>query len=98
MSQIIAKGNILPISDRHPEPRYDSKLLSQLKGRNWGYFGFGSLAQLKFWVYKYEWRETLHSFGYHVSVIQSKDAIIGDTQVVFWNGKRTGLKLDLTRI
>ncbi len=68
---------------RHPPPFDDDKirqtwtdLLDRLN------FGFASMDQLRFWVYKREWREDLHKKGMSIKRITA-NGVHGDTQAVF---------------
>lgn len=46
-------------------------------------YGFVSLEQLKFWLYKTSWRKRFKEHGFHVSVYECEIALAGDTQAVF---------------
>lgn len=78
-------------SPRHPSPRDDSKLMEQIMLRfgnadiHGRLFAFGSLEQLKMWVYMDLWRSGLHDMGFNICVIEIPDncCAIGDTQAVF---------------
>ena len=47
-------------------------------------FGFGSLEQLKAWLYNNEWREYLHEHGYVVKVWDLSDPLmhVGSAQAI----------------
>lgn len=74
---------------RHPTPHNDSGLVSE------GYesfrafhseamrFGYGSLEQLRSWVYQDDWRRALKAQGFSISIYEADEAIVGDTQAVF---------------
>lgn len=78
-------------SPRHPSPRDDSKLMEMMLVRfsntdiHGRLFAFGSLEQLKMWVYQDHWRQGLHDLGFYVLVITIPDncCAVGDTQAVF---------------
>lgn len=80
---------------RHPLPCQDSLLLKGL-GKKWPdffghdamnfqgnhHFAFKSLEQLKFWLYRQEWREWLEQRGFEI-VVYEAEGVYGDTQAVF---------------
>lgn len=73
---------------RHPTPDQDAALsdfwcsMDWLKQGNY-YFGFKSIAQLKSWIYRQEWRDQLHLDNVVISIIECDEAHLGDTQAVF---------------
>jgi hypothetical protein len=68
---------------RHPVPLDDDKISPVwLKLQDKLNFGFASLDQLRFWVYKRVWREDLHKYGLSIKKIKAK-GVLGDTQAVF---------------
>lgn len=81
----------------HPLPENDAKLSSfwrdQLLKGYWHYtkyrFAFASLEQLKFWIYREDWRKELDENGFRVSVYETDSAKIGDTQAVFLKSEAT---------
>lgn len=70
---------------RHPMPHNDQGLFAFYDD---GFmpekhqFAFGSIQQLKFWIYRREWREELEADGFTIKMICA-DAIVGDTQAIF---------------
>lgn len=74
---------------RHPTPDKDALLapLWQIELETANYlrfsFAFASLEQLKFWIYREDWRKKLDENGFGVSVYETDSALIGDTQAVF---------------
>lgn len=74
---------------RHPSPDEDVLLapLWQIEMETGNYknfsFTFASLEQLKFWIYREDWRKELDENGFRVSVYETDSAKIGDTQAVF---------------
>lgn len=75
---------------RHPMPYDDGKLMHGLRETtgsdhiSGGFlFGFVSLEQLLFWIYKAEWRAALAADGFVVSEISAETVIRGDTQAIF---------------
>lgn len=53
------------------------------------FFGFGSIEQLRRWLYKDEWLIKLEEYGLVIAVyeVDDEDAMVGYTQAIF---KRTG--------
>lgn len=86
----LASEEMHEMSGRHPAPFSDTKI-----GPYWNYrlpghcsnklFGFTSIEQLRFWIYKAEWRESLHDEGYAISYYEVPEeyALLGDTQAIF---------------
>ena len=74
----------------HPAPWNDTALLWGETERTVGarseecLFGFGSLEQLKAWLYNSEWREYLHEHGYVVKVWDLADHLmhVGSAQAI----------------
>lgn len=85
--------------ERHPLPSEDDKLREFWSiYREKLFFGFKSIEQLKFWVYKREWRETLEAEGYFISKIKARGKH-GDTQSVYFNETREDIeKISLTSV
>lgn len=54
-------------------------------------FGFASMEQLRFWIYKHEWIQRLKDEGFKLSVYEVEDgwAAHGRTQAVFIKDKAT---------
>lgn len=87
--------------ERHPQPHNDSLLCqefsiySNLYFNSDGvpteeseyYFGFGSIQQLRNWIYKDDWLVELHNIGFMISEYTCEDnnAHVGYTQAVFIN-------------
>lgn len=75
-------------SMRHPTPNKDASLskfwnaLSFERSQAYS-FGYGSLEQLKNWIYQDSWRKEIDESGFRVYVYDSKHFEIGDTQAVF---------------
>ncbi len=84
-------NNAARVSDRHPMPASDGRLMDagwlefQSEHSSDVRFGFGSLEQLRFWLYRQSWRNHLTDEGYRVHVYDVPDGfgLIGDTQAVF---------------
>lgn len=66
---------------RHPRPSDDMSLDWDCNPE-W-IFGFGSLDQLKFWIYRTEWRKQMHIDGLKVYVYLPNTYRVGDTQAIF---------------
>jgi hypothetical protein len=89
----------------HPLPRSDRTLYDLL----WSslgvldvdglHFAFGSLDQLRLWVYQEGWLLDLHEAGYHLVVLETPRAAIGDTQAVFYRDEAVTVEtLELTEL
>jgi len=79
-------------SKTHPSPYEDDKIKPFWDRHSKDLqFGFSSIQQLRFWIYKKEWREQLDASGFHISVIIAKGAH-GDTQSVFLPTTRKDIK------
>jgi hypothetical protein len=77
---------------RHPTPCRDPELgYWYLKDPDSWVFGFRSLAQLRHWFYRAEWRLALHRNGFRISKyrIPAGKARVSDAQAIFH--KRSGL-------
>ncbi|PHS22242.1 MAG: hypothetical protein COA84_13880 [Robiginitomaculum sp.] len=81
-------------SPRHPMPRDDDELMDNISNilgvyyiEPWMVFGFSTIAQLKFWIYKKKWREKLTELGFIVSYIESDYIARGSTQAVVHKNK-----------
>lgn len=93
-------------SSRHPLPREDAKIGCEWRERLSGeideqIFGFASLEQLRFWIYKTKWRKSLKSEGFRVSVyeVPVEHALVGDTQAIFVRPEATLVDhLDITEV
>lgn len=86
------------LTGRHIRPSDDSGLNGYWQFQDDVYFGFGSIAQLKAWIYRDDWRESLHAEGYHISVFEAQGRI-GNTQAIFqWNTRKEGHSLSLLEI
>lgn len=73
---------------RHPAPRHDNKLdWSAFQDRHGpqSRFGFASIDQLMFWLYREEWRQGLKDRGFTLAVYEADEGAYshGDTQAVF---------------
>lgn len=71
---------------RHPLPEDDSLLvlvLGDRKVRGVMHFGFGSVDQLRNWLYKDSWLLGLHDAGYVLAIVEADEAFVGSTQAVF---------------
>lgn len=79
--------------DRHPTPWEDSGLMQVIADSgadrsaviNSGDFryGFGSVDQLRAWLYRNEWLEGLHDSGYIVAICEAETAYVGHSQALF---------------
>ena len=80
-----ASQRMMDLESRHPAPRDDVRLKQAVPGEGWYRFkyGFGSLDQLRSWVYKQAWRDMLQSEGFHVVEIDTPCVYYGDTQAVW---------------
>lgn len=87
---------------RHPLPSDDAALKDKwinLKNATHYKFGFSSIEQLKFWIYKLKWRKELAKAGYCVYIFETDDFLIGDTQAVFVKDTATLVEtISLTKI
>ena len=87
---------------RHPAPDEDAALcnvwadLEQTGKQRYYYFSFATLAQLKSWIHRKDWREILDRMKFRVSVYETVDYYIGDTQAVF--RKRDAVKIKELRL
>lgn len=75
---------------RHPRPREDSALVKSVENAgvrfaaNLFHYGFSSIEQFKFWVYKGEWREELNEAGFSLVEFEVEQVFYGDTQAVIY--------------
>lgn len=70
----------------HPTPWEDAKLSSDwqaISNRSAFSFGFGTVEQLKAWVYRMDWRQELQDAGFAMYLYDSTEVYTGDTQAVF---------------
>lgn len=73
----------------HPEPQDDAKIgdqwvkLEKTYAHHQYRFGFGSIEQLKEWIYLTDWREGLDKYGFRVYVYTAEKAYVGDRQAFF---------------
>lgn len=75
----------------HPMPHSDSKLMQAVEARGPGYdfitpmdyFGFGSLDQVRRWIYQCDWRIALDRSGFFIQAWEPAMPAFGDTQAVF---------------
>ncbi len=75
--------NIIDDNERHPAPWQDDKINPVFSTyRNELKFGFNSLDQLVFWIFRKTWRERLHEEGFFISEIEA-EGVHGDTQAIF---------------
>lgn len=82
---------------RHPMPWNDEGLKPHVVGHSpwvgiawkkpankWDLrYGFATLDQLRFWIYKQAWRDRLDEVGALINVYEAPDCLIGQTQAVF---------------
>ena len=79
----------------HPHPNQDSKLsdhwdmLIIMNQNKEYYFGFASMEQLRRWLFDKEVNQTLHDGGIKISIYQTDDYYIGDTQMMFRKSSAT---------
>ena len=94
---------------RHPLPREDSRLIQSLRHKelytSWDansmHYGFGSLDQLRRWIYADLAKQELDELGFAVSVYEIPDnrCAVGDTQAVFFINEATKVNsLKITEI
>ncbi len=92
---------------RHPMPHDDSALMRAVAERGIGldtitsddYFGFGSIDQIKRWIYQDDWRVLLDQSGFFIQIWEPFMPAFGDTQAVFIMGSSTKINtLRLTQI
>lgn len=83
---------------RHPMPYDDAKLehFYNRKFRCTMRFAFGSLDQLRFWIYSKEIRAKLSEQGFVIYMIEplgerGEDWQIGDTQAIFSEHREVGI-------
>jgi hypothetical protein len=91
---------------RHPLPYHDSRLMQSLRHKElytaWDassmHYGFGSLDQLRRWIYADEAKRELEHLGFAVSVYEINEhrCAVGDTQAVFFIHEAT--KVDTINI
>lgn len=70
----------------HPAPAEDSKLsYTWLRWKGRACFGFGTIAQLRRWIYYDEWIRSLHDEGQALYVIEvpDEDFRFGYTQAIY---------------
>lgn len=89
----MAPENLFELDGPHPAPLDDAPIRAQIDRddclMHYYRFGFASLDQLSFWVYKDEWRRELEDEGYCVDVFRVSDdapeeaMVVGRTQVIF---------------
>lgn len=94
---------------RHPLPNEDSRLMQVLRHKelytSWDacrmHYGFGSLDQLRRWIYADVAKQELDNLGFAVSVYEIPDSrcAVGDTQAVFFINEATKVNsLKMTEI
>lgn len=94
---------------RHPMPNEDSRLMRVLRHKelytSWDaaemHYGFGSLNQLRRWIYADRAKQELDDIGSAVSVYEIPDTrcAVGDTQAVFFINEATKVNsLKITEI
>ena len=94
---------------RHPLPHRDSRLMLAIHDKElytaWDasvmHYGFGSLDQLRRWIYADDAKHELHNLGFAVSVYDIPDdrCAVGDTQAVFFINEATKVNsLNITEI
>lgn len=73
----------------HPHPNRDDKLYHHWDNlvlfgdyRNY-YFGFSTMEQLRRWMFDKAVNQKLHDAGIVISIYQTEDYYIGDTQMMF---------------
>lgn len=75
--------------ERHPDPTQDAGLRDVWRDLYYGHestlfsFGFATIAQLKSWIYRDDWRQILHDHGFAVYAYNAKTYHLGDTQAIF---------------
>jgi hypothetical protein len=99
--QITAPDSFGP--GRHPLPFYDTKLVAEGRkldlfyGRydmirsEWVKFGFGSINQLRNWIYNDDWLIKLHAAGLRLCIYEGAVAV-GNTQAII--DVRTMVKIE----
>lgn len=96
-------GQELSDFERHPLPEEDPALVDYYdsamgQGHAYFRFAFKSLDQLKYWIYRTEWRQYLHKQGLRVAVIEA-DGHYGDTQAMYEHNTRVDIEfLDLIEV
>jgi hypothetical protein len=75
--------------DRFPLPVEDPKLLDH-RGTKM-FYGFKNINQLKYWVYKKEWRTLLYEDAFEIRVYKAL-GVHGAHQSVFWKKNMIGRK------
>lgn len=78
----LTSGSMFDISGRHPAPESDSALANTWREYCGCYFGFGSVEQLKAWIYNDKWLIDLDAEGYRLAIFEAKGCI-GNTQAIF---------------
>lgn len=77
------------LDGRHPSPHNDPALARKVHdflGKYGGArFGFCSLEQLKFWIYKRDWWDKLDAEGFVISMylVPEQYCLLGNTQAIF---------------
>lgn len=68
----------------HPTPSSDSKLgWESIRGSHRYYFGFNTMEQLRRWLFEQKLIDELPNYDLAVSIYETDDYHIGDTQMVF---------------
>jgi len=89
-------GNELSDFERHPMPFEDAELADyydtamEIGSSNFR-FAFASIEQLKYWIYRTEWRKILHDKGLKIAVIEA-DGFHGDTQAMYEKESRVDIE------
>jgi len=81
-----ATGQMFDLDTYHPSPNNDGKLgdvWAELHNKVEWRFGFASIDQLRMWIYRQEWRDSLHEQGLYVSVISAEYVHVGETQAIY---------------
>lgn len=91
--------------ERHPAPRLDSLLCASIRQADKIpsevlcslYYGFGSIDQLRNWVFNDEWLIKLSKNGYVLAEYRSDEVYVGNTQAVFKRPDRRYRKHDIIK-